>query len=61
MKKFVFSVYSDTAFVAFVAFLLSFALFRFYLRSFALSLALALVTAARPFRAPHSYICGISR
>ena len=45
MKKFVFSVYSDTVFVAFVAFLLSFALFRFYLRSFALSLALALVTA----------------
>ena len=41
MKKFVFSVYSDTVFVAFVAFLLSFALFRFYLRSFALSLALA--------------------
>lgn len=45
MKKFVFSVYSDTVFVAFDAFLLSFALFRFYLRSFALSLALALVTA----------------
>ena len=46
MKKFVFSVYSDTVFVAIVTFIFGFALFRFYLRSFALSLTLAILTAA---------------
>lgn len=45
MKKFVFSVYSDTVFIAFVSFILSFALFRFYLHSFGLALAFAVLTA----------------
>ena len=45
MKKFVFSVYSDTVFIAAVSFMLSFALFRFYLRSFAEALAFAILTA----------------
>lgn len=45
MKKFVFSVYSDTVFIAAVTFMLSFALFRFYLRSFGGALAFSVLTA----------------
>ncbi len=46
MKKIILSVYTDTLFIALVSFLFSFALFRFYLNSFLLSLLFALLSSA---------------
>lgn len=46
MKKIILSVYTDTLFIALVSFLFSFALFRFYLNSFMLSLLFSILAIA---------------
>ena len=45
MKKFVFALYSDTVFVGLATFIFSFALFRFYFKTFAIALIFSIFTA----------------